>query len=302
MAMKNLMKAMTFLLGLAALPAAAGVNVFACEPEWAALAEEIGGDLVSANSATTGLQDVHHIDARPSLIARLRQADLLVCTGAGLEAGWLPVLLRRANNGRVQPGKPGYMEASAYVAMLERPEIVTRGAGDVHAQGNPHIQLDARNFLPVADALAERLVQIDPANAAQYRAGLADFRQRWQAAVDNWTRESVSLHGLPIVVHHNSWVYLVRWLQLQQLATLEPLPGVPPSSAHLSGLLQQLQGSDAAAIIHSSYQNPRAANWLAERTSLPVIEVPTTIGGTPAATDLFSLFDDIVKQLQTVSP
>lgn len=289
------------LLAALALPASAEVKVFACEPEWAALAGEIGGDLVSADSATTGLQDVHHIDARPSLIARLRQADLLVCTGAGLEAGWLPVLLRRANNGRVQPGKPGYMEASAYVAMLDRPERVDRSGGDMHAQGNPHIQLDPRNFLPVADALADRLVQVDPANAAQYRAGLADFRQRWQAALDKWERDNTVLSGMQIVVHHASWVYLVNWLQMQQLATLEPLPGVPPSSSHLSRLLQQLQGSDASVIIHSSYQSPRAANWLAERTSLPVVELPATIGGTPAATDLFSLFDDITARLRTVA-
>ena len=298
--MNNFTRTITLLLAFVALPATAEVRVFACEPEWAALAGEIGGDLVSADSATTGLQDVHHIDARPSLIARLRQADLLVCTGAGLEAGWLPVLLRRANNARVQPGKPGYMEATTYVGMLGRPERVDRSAGDIHAQGNPHIQLDARNFLAVADELADRLAQIDPANAAQYRAGLADFRQRWQAALDGWSRDTASLQGMPIVVHHDAWVYLVDWLQLQQLATLEPLPGVPPSSSHLSRLLQQLEGSDAAAIIHSSYQSPRAANWLAERTSLPVVELPATIGGTPAATDLFSLFDDITARLQTV--
>lgn len=300
--MNNFTRTITLLLAFVALPATAEVRVFACEPEWAALAGEIGGDLVSADSATTGLQDVHHIDARPSLIARLRQADLLVCTGAGLEAGWLPVLLRRANNARVQPGKPGYMEATTYVGMLGRPERVDRSAGDVHAQGNPHIQLDARNFLAVADELADRLAQIDPANAAQYRAGLADFRQRWQAALDGWSRDTASLQGMPIVVHHDAWVYLVDWLQLQQLATLEPLPGVPPSSSHLSRLLQQLEGSDAAAIIHSSYQSPRAANWLAERTSLPVVELPATIGGTPAATDLFSLFDDITARLGTVAP
>jgi zinc/manganese transport system substrate-binding protein len=300
--MNNFTRTITLLLAFVALPATAEVRVFACEPEWAALAGEIGGDLVSADSATTGLQDVHHIDARPSLIARLRQADLLVCTGAGLEAGWLPVLLRRANNARVQPGKPGYMEATTYVGMLGRPERVDRSAGDIHAQGNPHIQLDARNFLAVADELADRLAQIDPANAAQYRAGLADFRQRWQAALDGWSRDTASLQGMPIVVHHDAWVYLVDWLQLQQLATLEPLPGVPPSSSHLSRLLQQLEGSDAAAIIHSSYQSPRAANWLAERTSLPVVELPATIGGTPAATDLFSLFDDITARLGTVAP
>ena len=296
--MNNFTRTITLLLAFVALPATAEVRVFACEPEWAALAGEIGGDLVSADSATTGLQDVHHIDARPSLIARLRQADLLVCTGAGLEAGWLPVLLRRANNARVQPGKPGYMEATTYVGMLGRPERVDRSAGDIHAQGNPHIQLDARNFLAVADELADRLAQIDPANAAQYRAGLADFRQRWQAALDGWSRDTASLQGMPIVVHHDAWVYLVDWLQLQQLATLEPLPGVPPSSAHLSRLLQQLEGSDAAAIIHSSYQSPRAANWLAERTSLPVVELPATIA--PPLGDhplIIQLFIDRIRDL-----
>jgi zinc/manganese transport system substrate-binding protein len=299
--MHNFMRTILLLFVLPALPAVAEVRVFACEPEWAALAGEIGGELVAADSATTGLQDVHHIDARPSLIARLRKADLLVCTGAGLEAGWLPVLLRRANNPRVQPGQPGYMEASTYVGMLDRPERVDRSAGDIHAQGNPHIQLDPRNFLPVAEAMTERLLQIDPANAAQYRAGLADFRQRWQVALDRWERDNTVLSGMPIVVHHDAWVYLVNWLQLQQLATLEPLPGVPPSSSHLSRLLQQLQGSDASVIIHSSYQSPRAANWLAERTSLPVVELPATIGGTPAATGLFSLFDDITARLRSVA-
>jgi zinc/manganese transport system substrate-binding protein len=299
--MNNFMRTILLLFVLPALPAVAEVRLFACEPEWAMLAGEIGGELVSTDSATTGLQDVHHIEARPSLIARLRQADLLVCTGAGLEAGWLPVLLRRANNPRVQPGQPGYMEASEYVRLLDRPERIDRAAGDVHAEGNPHIQLDPRNYLPIAEAMTDRLVQIDPANSASYREGLDDFRQRWQAALDRWNREAEALQGMPIVVHHDAWVYLVDWLQLQQLATLEPLPGVPPSSSHLSRLLQQLEGSDAAAIIHSSYQSARAADWLAKRTSLPVVELPATIGGTPAATDLFSLFDDITARLRTVS-
>ena len=298
--MNNFMRTILLLLVLQSLPVAAEVRVFACEPDWAALAGEIGGDLVAADSATTGLQDVHHIEARPSLIARLRNADLLVCTGAGLEAGWLPVLLRRANNPRVQPGKSGYMEASEYVRLLDRPERIDRVAGDVHAEGNPHLQLDPRNYLPVAEAMTDRLAQIDPANSTRYREGLDDFRQRWRAALDDWNRETEALRGMPIVVHHDAWVYLVDWLQLQQLATLEPLPGVPPSSAHLSRLLQQVEGSDAAAIIHSSYQSARAADWLAKRTSLPVVELPATIGGTPAATDLFGLFDDITARLQTV--
>ena len=281
--------------------AAAQVNVFACEPEWAALAQEIGGKHVSTSSATTALQDVHHIQARPSLIAKLRKADLLVCTGAGLESGWLPVLQRRANNPAVLTGAVGYLETTQYVKLLDRPARVDRAAGDVHAQGNPHIQLDPRNYPPVAQAMAGRLAEIDPHHAGDYEAGLADFLQRWASAMDTWQARAQPLQGIQIVVHHNSWPYLASWLGLQRVATLEPKPGVPPTSAQLSKLLQQLQKHDAAAIIHSSYQNARAADWLSQRAGLPVIELPSTVGGNAQAMDLFSLFSDILQRLLAVT-
>lgn len=282
--------------------AMARVNVFTCEPEWAALTAEIGGDLVSVVSATTGVQDVHHIEARPALIAEVRNADLLVCTGAGLESSWLPVLQRRANNPRVQKGEPGYMEAASYVRLLDRPTRIDRAAGDVHAEGNPHIQLDPRNYPVIATELANRLAETDPSHTQDYEEGLADFLARWQVALERWNELALPLQGMPVVVHHDSWVYLDNWLGLKRIATLEPKPGVPPVSSHLARLLQDMQQRPARVIIRSSYQNARASEWLSQRTDIPAIELPATVDGNGAAVDLFALFDNILQQLLSVAP
>src|SRR3954454_5845429 len=145
---------------------ARALDVFACEPEWAALAQELGGNAVTAVSATTARQDPHQIQARPSLIARLRNAGLVVCTGAELEIGWMPILLRQSANPRIQPNTPGYFEAARQVRLLEVPAQLDRAMGDVHAAGNPHLQTDPRNIAAVATALSARMQQLDPANAA----------------------------------------------------------------------------------------------------------------------------------------
>src|SRR5215468_3258665 len=160
-------------LATLAAPAHAALRVFACEPEWAALTQELGGSLVDVSSATNALQDPHQVQARPSLIARMRAADLVVCTGAELEIGWLPVLLQQSGNAKVQPGQPGNFAAADYVRKLEVPTQLDRAQGDVHASGNPHIQTDPRNIALVGSALATRLAQVDPAHATQYaqRAG-----------------------------------------------------------------------------------------------------------------------------------
>jgi zinc/manganese transport system substrate-binding protein len=289
------------LLGFPSMPAQAALQVFACEPEWAALADEIGGGYVETTSATTGLQDVHHIEARPSLIARLRRADLLVCTGAGLEAGWLPLLQRRANNPRVQAGQPGFLELAGHVNLLGRPARLDRAAGDVHPEGNPHIQLDPRNIQRAGEVLTERLVAIDPAHAEDYRRGLAEFSRRWQAAIHHWEEQAAELAGVPVVVHHDSWVYLESWLGFSVVGTLEPKPGVPPSSAHLGKLLAALEQQPARLVIRSSYQDPRAADWLAGRADIPAVMLPATVGGSDQAGDLFGLFDDIIRRLLEAS-
>ena len=278
----------------------AAVNVFACEPEWAALASEIGQERVKVTAATTAQQNPHAIQARPSLIASLRKADLLICTGAGLEAGWLPLLQRRANNPAVLTGKPGYIEAASVVQMLDRPASLDRAHGDVHAQGNPHIQTDPRNFIPVARLLSERLQTIDPDNAAAYRDNHAVFAERWRTAIAGWQQRAASLVDMPVVVQHRNWVYLIHWLRLKRVATLEQKPGVPPSSADLAKLLAQLEQQPASAILRAAYQSERAANWLSERSGMPILELPYTVGGNAAATDLFTLFDDTLDRLLQV--
>jgi zinc/manganese transport system substrate-binding protein len=289
--------AAALLLALGGGAAQATLKVLACEPEWAALVQELAGDKASVYAATTGLQDPHHIQARPSLVAAARASELLVCTGAELEVGWLPLLIRQSGNNAIQPGKPGYFEAAAFVRKLEVPERLDRADGDVHAAGNPHIQTDPRNIALVADALARRLAEVDPANAADYQARAADFQARWKAAIQRWQTQAAPLRGASIVVQHKAFPYLQQWLGLAEVAVLEPKPGVEPTSSHLSAVLAGLQTRPAKMILRAAYNDGRGADWLAERTKLPVVVLPFTVGGDEQARDLFTLFDDTVQRL-----
>ncbi|MCQ8897700.1 zinc ABC transporter substrate-binding protein [Limnobacter humi] len=277
--------------------AQAALNVFACEPEWAALTQELGGDKVAVFTATTALQDVHHIEAKPSLVAKLRSAQLVVCTGAQLEIGWLPVVLRQSGNTGVQPGKPGYFEAASAVTMLEVPSRLSRAEGDVHPGGNPHIQTDPRNIARVADALAKRLAEVDAGNAGFYQQRQQDFAKRWQAAMARWQAQAAPLKGTQIVVQHKGFPYLEDWLGLKAVTALEPKPGVEPSGAYLSEVLGVLKSQPAQMVIRAAYSSDRPSNWLAEHAGIPAVELPFTVGGTPAAKDLFGLFDDTVNRL-----
>lgn len=279
------------------LPAAAEIKVFACEPEWAALAQELGGEKVSVFTATTARQDPHHIEARPSLIARLRQADLLVCTGAELEAGWLPVLLRQAGNARVQPGRAGYFEAAMQVERLEVPQNLDRSMGDVHAAGNPHVHTDPRRLGRIAGPLAERMARIDPSNAAHYRERHARFAERWERALADWTRRAAPLRGMRVVAQHRDWIYLYDWLGLEDAGVLEPKPGLPATAGHLSALSAELARRPARAVIRTPYQDPRPSAWLAQRTGVRQVVLPYTIGGSERARDLLGLFDDTLERL-----
>ncbi len=284
-------------LALAAPFAHAALKVFACEPEWDALARELGGDRVQVYAATTAQQDPHRVQARPSLIAQLRQADLLVCTGADLEAGWLPVLLRQARNPAVQPGQPGHFLAADQVTLLEVPTSVDRAQGDVHPQGNPHIQVDPRRIAAVAAALGRRLAEIDSAGAAEYAARTDGFLKRWQESTTQWERRAAPLRGRRFVVHHAEWVYLFDWLGLETAGAIEAKPGLPPAAGHLAALRQQLAARRADGVVRSPLSDPRAADWLAAETGLPVIELPQTVGATADAGSLPALFDAIVDRL-----
>lgn len=270
---------------------------FTCEPEWQALVTEIGGDHVKVFSATTALQDPHHIQARPSLMARIRRADLVVCTGADLEAGWLPVLLRRAGHKSVQPGNIGFLEAARQVALRDVPLALDRSMGDVHAAGNPHIHTDPRNLIKVTEVLTERLKTLDSKNAVVYETRSKDFLKRWQEAIARWQQQASVLRGVPIVVQHKSWIYLSHWLGFQEVATLEAKPGIPPTVSHLAKVMQIAKDKQARMIIRTAYQNARASVWLADRTGLPVVVLPYTVGGNENASNLFTLFDETLRLL-----
>lgn len=275
----------------------AGLNIFACEPEWGALAKELVGDDVKVYVATTAMQDPHHIEARPSLIAKMRQADLVVCTGAELEVGWLPVLLSESGNGRVQPSQPGNFEAAHHVMLLEKPARLDRSEGDVHAAGNPHIQTDPRNIAKVASALARTMAQIDAGNAVKYQQREQDFQARWGQAIKGWEAKALPLKGAPVAVQHKGFPYLQNWLGLVEVTALEPRPGVEPSASHLAQVLTNLKTRPVKMILRAAYQPDRPSKWLSERAGIPAVELPYTVGGSREAGDLFGLFDDTINRL-----
>jgi zinc/manganese transport system substrate-binding protein len=294
--MNKIHTAVLLLAGLLSANAEAKLNVFACEPEWGALLHELAGDKITIEVGTSALQDVHQIEAKPSLIAKVRRADLIVCTGADLEVGWLPQLIRQSGNAAVAQG-PGSFMAAGQVNTLEKPAKLDRAAGDVHPLGNPHVQMDPYRVLAIAKALSARLSQLDAANAGEYQKRLADFSMRWNAAIKRWEAKAAPLKGRKVIVQHNSWVYLNKWLGLQQVASMEAKPGVPPTSGYLAGLITVAKSEHPAVIMRAAYQDPKASVWLSEHTGVPDVALPFTVGGDAQAKDLFSLYDSTIDKL-----
>lgn len=284
-----------FPLVMLGLPLAshAKLNVFACEPEWAALTTALAGEKAEVFSATHAGQDPHYIQARPSLIAKLRKADLAVCTGAELEAGWMPMLQRRARNPKVLPGKPGYFEATQQVSLLDKPESLDRAEGDIHGDGNPHIQLDPNRILVVAESLSRRLQTIDPDNKSHYQKRLSDFVGPLRDALPRWQKQASSLQGKQVIVHHREWIYLLDWLGMSRVGSLEPKPGIPPTLEHLAKLKQQ----PADMIILSPLNNTRPSKWLNEQTQTAVVILPHTVNALPGTDNYLAFFNEIIARL-----
>jgi zinc/manganese transport system substrate-binding protein len=291
---------LAFLLFSFVAPRAEAFNAFACEPEWGSLLKELAGDVITIDVGTSALQDVHVIEAKPSLIAKVRRADLVVCSGADLEIGWLPQLIRQAGNPKVASG-PGYFMASDSIVTLEKPSKLDRSEGDIHPGGNPHFQLDPYRVLAVAKALDARLIEMDSAHAADYQKHLADFSTRWEAAIKTWEAKAAPLKGRKVVVHHLSWIYLEQWLGMEQIGALEPKPGVPPTSAHLASLIDITKSSHTLAILRAAYQDTKPGDWLSEQTGVPAVTLPFTVGGDDKSKDLFGLFDSTIDKLLAVA-
>lgn len=295
--MKIIFKVTTLVLLTLVNSVKAQVQVFACEPEWQALAEELGGSYIKAMSATTAFQDPHHIEARPSLIAKTRKADLIICTGSELEIGWLPLLLRQSGNAKIQSGQVGYFLASEQVDRIEIPEKLDRSMGDVHAGGNPHVHLDPYRLLTIAEKLSERLKEIDPNNQEIYIERFLDFKKRWLSAIQKWQNIAKPLKGKKAVVNHRSWSYLFEWLGMQATADLEPKPGLPPTSSHLVKLLQKIKIEKPDFILVAMYQRDKGALWLSDKSGIPVVYLPFTIDGNKNSSTLFDLYESTISSL-----
>jgi zinc/manganese transport system substrate-binding protein len=282
---------------------ALALTVFACEPEWAALTQSL---LPGAKvySATHHLQDPHHIEARPSLIAQLRNADMAVCTGAELEAGWLPMLQSKASNPKVQNGQPGMFYAADQVSLVHPFKgTVTPFSGDVHLQGNPHVHADPHRLLAVARALALRLSAIAPAEKPGIERQLQQFETALTGKIQAWEQLAKPLRGRTVVTQHANFGYLWLWLGLKPVADLEPKPGLPPTPNHLARTLAQTRAAPPMAIVIAQHHDPRPAQWLSGQLGAPqkLIVLPATVSGDgPDA--LFRWFDGMVNRLVQVSP
>jgi zinc/manganese transport system substrate-binding protein len=272
----------------------AKLSVLACEPEWAALVTEIGGEHITVFSATTAMQDPHQIQARPSLIARARRADMVVCSGAGLEAGWLPVLLRKSANPKIQRAKPGYFMATDYVELKGK---VNNDPGNIHALGNPHVHLDPNRILIIAKALADTLMKIDMTNAGIYQGNADRFVKNWETAIRDWQVKASSLENTSVIVHHDSWIYLVQWLGLKQVATLEPRHGIPPSTSYLADLLELLKVQPADMILRSGYEDERPSQWLSDKTGIPIVSIPFSVNSYGNQGELKKWMDMVISSI-----
>lgn len=293
------MKRFIFALTAAIIAAtdAFALNVFTCEPEWKSLTEEIARDKADIYSATNAMQDVHYIQAKPSLIAKIRKADMVVCSGADLEIGWLPLILRKAGSAKIQEGGENLIYASNYVQTIEKPVRIDRADGDVHPEGNPHLHLNPYNLLKTGKVIADKLSEIDRDNAAFYARNYDDFRNRLSAKIKVWEAQAKGLKGVNVITNHKNMSYLFDWLQIRTIGTLEPKPGIPATSKHLSGLKNIADQNKVAFIAHAPFESSKPAQWLSEQTCVKAIVLPYTVGGNNQVNNLFDLYQNSIDTM-----
>jgi zinc/manganese transport system substrate-binding protein len=273
------------------------LNVVATTPDFAALAREIGGDLVEVTALAKPTEDPHFVDAKPSHLVTLNRADVLIEGGAELELGWLPPLLDNARNGRIAPGAPGRIVASQGIAMLEVPATFDRSKGDVHSLGNPHVLLDPLNAKIIAAQIADHFAQVNPAAAETFKANLRRFDASVDQKLAEWQEQLEPYRGAKIVTYHKDFVYLARRFNLDIVETLEPKPGIAPSPAHLAQVVSTMQSTKARVILVQPYQNRRTAETVARQTNALVLDIPQQPGAIPNTATYFQLMDYLVRTL-----
>lgn len=268
----------TWLWGLGLLVACiagARPKVVATVSDLGAIAREVGGDLVEVQVLARSTQDPHFIDPRPALKISLARADLLLVNGVGLEVGWLPVLLTDSRNAKIQVGNPGYLDASTVVTLREVPtEKLDRSMGDIHPGGNPHFTRDPRSAVPLARAIAQRLAQLDPENAAKYEAQRSQFEQRVLAKVAEWQQAFAPYAGTPVVTFHKSWIYFTEFAGLTEVAFIEPKPGIPPNPEHILKVLKVIRARQVPLLLQEDWYSANVGEVLARQSGAKLLRVP----------------------------
>src|SRR5437762_1776930 len=283
LAISLFMKKILFILSivLCAFSAQAKINVVATLPDLGSLAREIGGDNVSVTVLAKPTEDPHFVDARPSFVVALRSADVLIDGGAELELGWLPPLLQNARNPKIEIGKPGRVQASQGVRLMNVPANVTRAAGDVHALGNPHFMSDPIIAKAIAQHIAQSFSSLDPANAAFYEANYKKFEATINAKLQEWGAALLPFHGQHVAAYHDSWPYFAHRFGVNIDIFLEPKPGIPPSPSHLPEVIAQMKTQHIKAIIVEPFHDRRIAEKVASATGAKVVEFSQFPGGPP---------------------
>jgi ABC-type Zn uptake system ZnuABC Zn-binding protein ZnuA len=283
---------------IAAAPARAALRVVTATQDLASIAQEIGGDKIKIDALAKGYQDPHFVEAKPSFVLLLNRADLLILVGRDLEIGWLPPLITQSRNANIQLGSRGYLDASLSAKILEIPTgQITRAMGDVHPLGNPHYWLDPENGRRIAKAIQAKLAEMDAANAAYYQQREADFEQRLTAAEQRWRTQMAPYKGLKVVTYHRSWPNFADAFGLDVIGYVEPKPGIPPTPQHTLDVINAMKAQNVKIVMVEPYFDLKTPNSIAANTGAKVLVIPPSVGGVPAASDYFKLFDTDIGML-----
>jgi zinc/manganese transport system substrate-binding protein len=297
--MKLLMKwVFGIVLCFSSLPAFADLKVATSLSDLASVAQFVGGKHVTAISLCKGYEDPHFVPAKPSLMKAIQDADVSISVGLELDGGWLPLVIPGSRNPKIQVGQPGFVDASEGVNVLEKPiGTVSRAEGDIHPLGNPHYYTDPKNLEVVADHLAQVFSALDPANANDYAANAKAFDEKMDEDLKGWEKELKPYAGTSIVTFHKNFDYFIDRFDLKLFGTVEPKPGIPPNPRYLAETSDAMQKAGAKVVVYQPYHDADASNQLAQKAGGTAVEIPTEVGGTPEAKDVFSKFDFIVSSL-----
>ena len=277
-----------------AIPAQAKTKIVVTYPYIAALVGEMAKDRVEVTTLAKGDEDPHFVVPRQSFIGKLRQADLLIINGASLEIGFVPPLIRQANNPKIMPGADGLIDLSQSIQLIEKPDSVSRSEGDIHPEGNPHFILDWHNVPALARAIADALVRADRGGADTYHKNLDAFLARWKAQSDAWDRQAAALRGKAIIQYHRLFDYFAMRTGLKIVGELEPKPGIPPTSRHLEELIEANAAGTIYMVVTDPYHERKSPEGLAQKLSVPWVVLPQDVAAVPAAKDIFSLYDTLL--------